>query len=383
MSDDTIKRDNKSGTSTAKKWFSRLIKLSFFILAFLAIIATVLINMGGSSPTIKGALEDYISASTGFGAQIGMLNKMTFFPNISVDIQDLRLKRPNAEAMRAWAEAQSKLEEGEVGYPPPPIGFSSPDATIQKVVISMGFMDIGVGGNRKIHNIQIHNATFNAGSVAQKPLQIDTLAIDETPAGEPFLNINGAFGGEVLRATLDLEGVGKGKRRKYRIGDESKFEGNIGKLQASGIMRPRTMGGFHVRDLSIVNNESPVLNADLSFVRNVNKSMTLKGDFDIAEYGSKGSIDWDVDNQSDVTIIGDVSAETLNVKDFDAQSIFSKTWAEWNRIFKNKETATPQILPTDVTVTADLYKNASEEIAQYKGVAIIHDHHITFESPSE
>ena len=123
-----------------KKWLGRLAKLGFFLAAFIGVIATVLFNMGGSGNTLKTAIEDYISASTGYSARIQSFNEMTFFPSITLDIGNVILKKPDLKALESWAKAELEKPESEQGQSPlPQLDYNNPDAVIEHALVSVGF----------------------------------------------------------------------------------------------------------------------------------------------------------------------------------------------------------------------------------------------------
>jgi len=359
-----------------KKWLSRLTKIAFILFAFLAVVVTVLFNMGGSSDTLKGAVEDYIGQSTGYAAQIQTFNKMTFFPDISIDMEGISLKKPNMTAMNAWAKAESKKPKEEQGKTAPPINYSNPDSQIAQFKISIGFWDVGFGKTRKIRDLQMRDANFKAGSIAHKEVTIGILGIDETADGNPFLNMEGQWGSEAFRVTLDLESSGSRKKRKYYIGEESLFEAEIGKITMQGIARPRTMGGFHIRDLTIYHQGSEVLKTTLSFVKDAENAMSLKGDFLASENGSDGEFDLKIHAAQNMTISGMIDAETFNLNDFKAGSKFSRAWAEWDRIFKDQ--SQPVNDNHKITVTAKDYQGSA-----FNGTAIIDKNQITLKAAQE
>lgn len=335
-----------------KKWLSRLTKISFFIFAFIAVIITVLFNMGGNSDTLKGAIEDYIGQSSGFAAKIQDFQKMTFFPNISVEMKNILLERPDPVAMRAWAEAEKEKPQEEQGQTPPPISFYQPDGAIDYFKVSVGFWDVSFGRARKIRDIQVRNAHFRAGSISHKEVVLKTLSIDETPKGEPFLYLDGYWGKEAFEASMQLERAGS----RYMLGEESEFEAEVGKISAQGILRPRTMGGVHIRDFILHHNELQVLETTFSLIRNNDGMVDVKGDFLITENGSNGTFDWKLNPRGGKKILGSVEAETIHPNDFNEESKLSLAWQEWNSIFLNPERKTED--SDNISITIKDYQGA-------------------------
>jgi len=372
-----------------KKWAGRLVKIAFFLFAFFAVIATLLYNMGGNSDTLKGAIEDYISQSTGYAAKIDTFNKMTFFPNIGVDIENVRLKSVNIDAMKAWAKAENEKPQAQQGRTPPPIGFNKPDATIEKLVISIGFFDAGFGRGRKIHKFNVQNASFNAGIIAEQPVNFDAIAIDEDASGNAFLNVEGDIAGEEFTAALDLESAGRGSGRKYKIGDESKFEAAFANITLNGVMRPRTMGGLHVRDLVIRRNEADIAKTTFTFIRDEEQTIELNGTFEMTEHGSNGEFDWIInapDTDTDASTkppSGNITAEKIHAGDFDENSNLSAIWKTWDDVTKADDQNTIEKRKTDIVVEAKTYQDGTQTIAPFNGKISLDNHAIMFESTKE
>ena len=356
-----------------KKWLSRLTKIAFFVLAFMAVVITVLFNMGGNNETLHGAIEDYIGQSTGFAAQIQNFNKMSFFPNVSVDMEGILLKRPNIKMMEEWAKAESEKPSEEQGKAPPPINYRSPDATIGAFKIAIGFWDVGFGSSRKIKNIQIDDAHFNAGSIAHKAVHLDSLSIDETAEGKPFLHIKGKWGEDTVTVALDLQAFGSGKGRKYFLGEEGRFAAEIGAITMQGILRPRTMGGLHIRDLKVFHQGHDILKATFSLVRSQDGMIDLKGDFTIPQNGSNGTFDWQINSAKNMMITGNIETEAINPNDFNASSNFSRGWRAWDDIFKDP--AKPANDNHDISVTSKDYNGTP-----FNGKALIKDNQIIFQA---
>ena len=359
-----------------KNWAGRLLKIGFIVGAIIAIMLTILFNMGGSTSTLKFAVEDYITQVSGLGANVEQLNRMTFFPNISVDAEGIRLKRIDAEAMKAWAEAeQAKPEEEQGKTMPPLIDFNAPDGSIGKFVLSMSFWDVSFGLGRSIKNIQVKNVYLKPGIVSHKAITIDVIEIDETPEGKPFLNAEGQLGDDAFNAIIDLEGVGTGSSRKHKIGEESNFEASIGSIAITGVLRPRSLGGFHARDVVITHNKNEVIHTTLSFVRDSDKKIELKGEFTLPENGSSGSIDWLLGSKA---VEGTVEAKQLDFSDFNENSELVKLWTVWNQTFKNPEQAGEAEVST-LSVTAETVKDNAGEMPNWQGNLTIKNNDFNFQ----
>ena len=237
------------------------------------------------------------------------------------------------------------------------------------------FFDAGFGRGRKLKNLQIKNATFNAGTLHHKPVNIKSLGIDETPQGEPFIGLDGTIGGQAFNGQITIESIGSRSNPKYKFGEEGAFEFNIDSIKITGIMRPRTLGGVHIRDLVITNNEQPVLTATFSLIREGSGNIDVKGDFTLDEQGSTGSFEWGAIAENNMQINGSVSAADIYAQDFNEGARLNKTLAKWNAIFANPDTSKDVI--HNITLNAERFYNQSNVIENYQGKVNITDTQIT------
>lgn len=80
-----------------RSYLSAFLKFLFFIIALIAVLLTILFNMGGNSEVLKSSLEKFISET--FGGRpttISKLNRISFFPVVGVDFEDLQVKETKA-----------------------------------------------------------------------------------------------------------------------------------------------------------------------------------------------------------------------------------------------------------------------------------------------
>ncbi|MFK7839810.1 MAG: hypothetical protein AB8B83_05710 [Bdellovibrionales bacterium] len=365
-----------------KKWLGRLAKIGFFLAAFIGVVVTVLFNMGGDNETLKGAIEDYISATSGYAARIRTFNKMTFFPNISLSMNDIALVKPNMNAMQKWAENEAQKPDNERGFTPPPIEFNYPDGKIEHFQVSVGFWDAAFGGAQKIKNLQIRNAEFNGGAIHHKPLNIERLGIDETADGKAFIGLKGNLGEDEFSGGLDIKAVGSQKKPKYKLGEEGAFDFTIGKLEISGIMRPRSLGGMHLRDVRVIHNKEEIVNATFSFIREAAGNIKMKGEFEAIEFGSNGTFDWNILADKNMQIVGDIEATLINTADFSEGSRIHNALNEWDRIFKNPDIKSDNDKKApihNISVKADALKATSKTTADFVGGATFDNNQLLFQ----
>lgn len=282
-----------------KKWFGRLIKISFFLIAFLAIVLTVFVNMGGNSDTLKISVQDYITAASGYRAEIGTFHEMKFFPTVTIDFSDLKLHRDND---------------------------TIPEASIDSALLQIGFWDVITRSN-KIRNLQIEGASFLPGTINKNPVEIDRLSIDEDTDGQAFLILDGRIGAAPLNGEIALQTIGQ----NYKIGEQSRFTFTAGGITAKGEMRPRRLGGFHIRDASITHNNTQVLSGAFSIVRKREEGLVIRGDLKSAQNRTETEIDIAIDGAQ--TITGSLDAFVFDMADFETGSRIMNALAAWQDIF--------------------------------------------------
>lgn len=317
-----------------KKWLRRFIKIGFFLFAFMAVILTVLVNMTGNSDNLKAALEDYLFSISGMPAQIETLNQMTFYPYVSVDVEGIKLSARGKDL----------------------------DAiTVRKAVIAIGFWDV-VLKRRAFKNLHIEDAEFIRDTVFKKPLSIKKLAIDEDPSGRSYLGVRGLLDGEPLRFDLDMETYGRAKSPKYKIDDESDFAAALGEVELQGTLRPRALGGFHIRDFTLAHRNTDIMTGDLSFVRDSNKIMDIKGELAIEEHGTKTGFDVEWDSSAR-TMTGSMEAQIVIAEDFQPETRLHNALKAWHSMVGSEAKTA-----VNIDVTADIFAKSNTQTKNYRGI---------------
>ncbi len=311
-----------------KKWAGRLIKTCIVIAIIIALVLTVMVNMGGNSDTLKGAIEDYLMSSTRYSAEIETLHKMTFFPNIGANIEGLEMKNPEDELQVI---------------------------RIQNANIALGFWDLMLG-DRSIRAFQIKNAVFAPGTLMRQTTTIDELGIDEDANGRAFLTLDGKIGDQKISGNLDLESSGSIKKRKYKIGEESKIAITLESLNLSGVLKPRAVGGFHFKDFMLTHNDAQVLSGSLSFLRDSNPTpeISFKGNLKSAETDAETQIDGTLSFANPIHFNGDLDAAYFTTKDFTKGSRLMNAIGQWNKSMALSETPPMEL---NVNLSADKFEN--------------------------
>ncbi|MGH1397919.1 MAG: hypothetical protein ACRBCT_01765 [Alphaproteobacteria bacterium] len=286
-----------------RKWLSRIIKITAILIAFFAVMLTVLANMGGSSDNLKAAVSDYITAATGMRAEIGTLHKMTFFPAVTIDAGNIELHKDD-----------DLIAEGR----------------IESALLKISFWDV-ITSRSKLQNLQIEGASFLPGTLNAQSVEIERIGIDETPTGEAFLAAQGKIGPHKINAEIALQSKGK----NFTLPQDGDFIMNVGTITAKGIFRPRKIGGFHIRDFTAAHNGQEILSGAFSILRNRNGNMSIRGDVKTIEHKTETEMDIEVSRQK---LSGRLNAYRFDMADFEGGSRLMNMLTAWSEIFALKNT---------------------------------------------
>lgn len=155
------------------RWPVRIIGgLIFCILLTLFLLS----RQGGSSDSLKQFLQNYISDSTGYQAEIGTLNALSFYPVLGVDLDDLVLRR------RSDQEIMARFDH---------------------LNLSVGFLSAALGQSA-IRTFSIENGMFAAGMVTPKEIKMTDFRIRRDDPDAPALVLRGEYGGQAMTASADL-----------------------------------------------------------------------------------------------------------------------------------------------------------------------------------
>ena len=186
--------------------FRLFTKIGLFVAIFLGIGLYILSMLGGSSDTLKGGVEEYLSQASGMEAKIGTFNEMSFFPYIEVDVADV--------AFYKRGEKRKLMSVGSANF-------------------SAGFFDLMFSKN-KFKSLDIKKVRATTGVLAKKSIMIDQIAFQEEVVDQdPALVISGSYGGEELNAYYVM-GRPDYMLDHYIIPDTSNFKANIGDFEVEG-----------------------------------------------------------------------------------------------------------------------------------------------------
>jgi hypothetical protein len=212
------------------------LKITFIVVLTFSVLFMVLSNMGGDEPVYKNVVEEFIGKSLGGYSQVGTLHNMRFFPEIIVDIEDVKFKR-----------GVPQVTEDET---PEPI--VNPDLLIDRIQLSMGFFDI-MFSTKKISVFNIQNVQANAGVLSRKAVSFDRIGIvtprEKGQDAEPYFSFDGDYGGDKLSLSADMVSAGA----KYKFHPGRKFEFQYSDLIMTGALFHSGARMLDIENLEISN----------------------------------------------------------------------------------------------------------------------------------
>lgn len=287
--------------SEERGWLPFLAKLTFFLAVILVVLLAVLSSLGGKSEVLHRATEDFISARIGGKAAIGTFNQMTFYPNLSVDFEDL-----SVEGVAGARSGQNIL-------------------SAEKVTIAVGFWDMTFGTG-KLKTLNIVKLRAAPGALIDKGLSVDRLAIIDE-GDEAFVRSEGKIGSSPYSVSATLEKTGKGKGRKYTFGDVRPFEVRLGAVNMAGRLENLDVDTMNVNGFSI-GLDKPVLRGNLDLYHGGDGRLKIKGDL---EYGDGSPFQPDIlleFHEKPTKFTGDLTFSTLLYSDAENYNQISALYDE-------------------------------------------------------
>lgn len=164
----------------------------------------MLTRVANTSDEMKATVESIIGDASGLDAKIKTLNAISFFPVVGLDISDMALS---------------------------PKGAFVPVITVAKANYSTGFWSV-LMGNLEFRTVFIENAVVNAGHYVARDLAVRSLALDINDPAHPKLVLDAIYGGEVLKARIDLDGrQGLNGHMRFTIARRGVMDVTLGHIQ--------------------------------------------------------------------------------------------------------------------------------------------------------
>lgn len=294
MTDESYLLDKKE-----KNWLSRLLKVIFFICAFILIGITVLSNMGGSSDDLKSAVERF--ASDLFDGRPVVVNKlvhMSFFPRIGFDVEGINIL--------------STSEGGHI------------IAHADKVQAFMTFWNVATQ-TPKFTNLYIENFTAIKGAMGAKEFHIEKVFIDhDVETATAKLRGNGRIGIHPWSFVIEMDVLGSNGRYNYMLRQRFPLIMDIADIHFESIFINHESDYYKLEDFEL-SSGGKMIRGNLILSALGEKLLKLKGRIEMSDGRSIISPDVIFDYaQSPVKVSGDIISDGLLYKDVMGEnSVFS------------------------------------------------------------
>lgn len=262
------------------------------------IVLFLLSRQGGNSDSLKQFLQTYISDSTGYQAEIGTLNALSFYPVLGVDMDDLVLRSRGDQQIMARFEHLN---------------------------FSVGFWG-AAAGQSAIRTFSIKNGVLSAGLITPKEMKLADFRIQRDSPDSPVLALRGEYGGQALTATAAL------KRKtnifganSYVLADDKKFVMDAGPIRLDSVLGVGANGQRTITILSLETgpNIHP-LKGLVEISRGLN-NIRFAGNL----RGGATHINYDVDTVRQDALrqmTGHITAPTLDLNDIYAKGGFADAY---------------------------------------------------------
>ena len=293
-------QDQKPKAKKSLLW--RIVKWTLLLLVLVYIILTILSRLGGSTPVLKQAVEDYISDATGRSAKIGKLNHMSFFPDIGLDFMGLTIEDPSGDML--------------------PI-------TVGSTKIAFRFFDVLLG-RKSIRTVDVQDVKIPSGALTGYDISIEKIFIEDVE-GAAAIKANGLINEKPVFVSVPLEAHGSKYGRYYSVFDEKQITATLAALSLNA-----TAHGKNLKNIELSLGEKKVLTGDFKINRNGAKT-DISGAAHILKGGSKLKLDITLDTSELLSLSGEIESERAQIGDFQSQSPFMKTLDEISAVFASKE----------------------------------------------
>lgn len=294
MSDDSYLLDSKDKKNKEPvNWIGRLLKISFFLIAFVLVIITVLANMGGTNETLRGGVVQFISSLTGGRpVKVEKLNYMGFFPTVSIDI----------EGITVHAKPDDKIAL----------------IRLERLQASMPFWNVATKTPR-LTQLYIEGVEAIKGMVFPEEFSIKKIFIDHDMESEiAKIRGSGKVGVHPWSFEIGMDVNGSKDNYGYMLADEAPLMLDVADLHFETVFVRENAKYYRLKDFIISYGEKE-LSGDLALSSLGNDLLKIKGTFKTRDDRTVLSPDLVVafakDRFSRVSVSGDVTSEKLNIND--------------------------------------------------------------------
>lgn len=221
------------------KYLRRTIKVILLLGVLLGISLWVLSSLGGNSKALRLGIQDYLADSTGYLAEMGTLNSMSFFPVARLDFSDLALYRPVKKEEDAKTDVSE--EDQKTSFPQQKTMADYFDAgeqvaSVKSTKIAMKFWDMFLTRRRFIE-LEITGLKAEAGVWMPQAVNIESLKVVPDAATAAII-VTGTYGPHTLDAKIALQTVKLPSGvTLYEIPDTTNVDIKLGPVTLEGAMK--------------------------------------------------------------------------------------------------------------------------------------------------
>ncbi len=299
----------QTAPSPRRKYLRRIVKVTLGLGILLALSLWVLASLGGNSNPLRLGIQDYLTESTGYIAEMKTLNHMSFFPVARLDFTDLSMHMP----VKKEDTAADKEEKQEL-YPRQKTMtdfFDAGDmvASVESAKIAMKFWDMFLTRRRFIE-LEINKLHVNPGVWLPQALNIESLKV-VPEADKAALVAVGTYGAHKLDIRMALHPVKlPNGATLYDIPGSTDVTINVGSLAVEGMLHASS-GRTVALDIRKMTVEGVSFSGSASF-ENRGQQSTLKLDLKAGHSHVQADID---STPTDIT--GTITFPVLDMRDLE------------------------------------------------------------------
>lgn len=285
-----------------------LLRVLFFLLAFIAIMFTILANMGGTSESLKKSVEDLVSTTLGGRpASVDRLVRISFFPLVGVDIEGLEVK-------------ESKENDTKV-------------ITADKLKMYMNFWSIATKSST-FSSLLVEKLNIQSGIIGRRSLEIEKMFVDhDKETKTAAIKANGKLGEHPWEAKIQVDVYGQAGGYSYSLGPNRNFSMEIEELNIGGILVERFSDYIKLSNITAGLPEKIII-GDLTLFLLENNLIKIKGKLSFGNNKSeiKPNIVIDMAKKPPV-ISGEIESDNLFYSDIIEGKNLQKFTARFYEIF--------------------------------------------------
>lgn len=250
-----MENEENKQESAVHRWGWRLAKITAFLAVFVVLMLVVLVNIGGNSDTLREPIEDYLTAVSGYKTEITTLHGMTFFPNVSVNVEGVKMFSAEGNA---------------------------PVATVAKAHVAMGLTDV-LFKSGKITTLYVEELNAKAGAFIKPSVHVRTAEIQpaKDESSIPQLSVKGKIDTHDLSLRIDMDQSGKGERAKYFFGKKTSFDMTLADMKAEGVFS-KGWRKLKIEEFKISDSQN-IFNGTLYFKDKISGRVGIEGDLFVGD----------------------------------------------------------------------------------------------------